>query len=229
MLGLALAWAGDVLEVRGGGRREGVEEGGGCSKRGVTHGGRSTWCTRGRSAELFHRYSICSLSVAESRRDISASGYLLYFSGYYYHSSFVAPPAVVMYFPPPFLAVLGAHSGCPSFLSGFARSHCLFSTVIRALSFRRRCIYIHMGGSRAVRSSLGIHYPRSFVPGDLLPPLPPRSGRRVLVHLSRGSADYLCGRCRCHSPTSTTSTSPLLRPRPSTSPTRAPPPLSQLH
>jgi hypothetical protein len=52
---------------------------------------------------------------------------------------------------------------------------------------------IHMGRSRAVRSSLGIHYPCSFVPRDLLPALPPRSGRRVLFHLCGGSADSFVG------------------------------------
>ncbi|KAJ7792868.1 hypothetical protein B0H14DRAFT_3889612 [Mycena olivaceomarginata] len=44
----------------------------------------------------------------------------------------------------------------------------------------------------------------------LLSALPPRSRRRVLVHLCGGSADYLWGRCRCHRPTSTTTTLPLL-------------------
>jgi hypothetical protein len=35
---------------------------------------------------------------------------------------------------------------------------------------------LHMGRSRAVRSSLGMQYPCSFVLGVLLLALPPRSG-----------------------------------------------------
>ncbi|KAJ7825446.1 hypothetical protein B0H13DRAFT_326315 [Mycena leptocephala] len=107
----------------------------------MTRGGRSMWCTWRRSAE----HSICPLSVAESRRDISASGYLLYFSGYYYHSSFAAPGR------------------------GFARSRCLFWTASFsptlfscALPFRPGCIYIWVDPARFARPSEST---RGFTPG----------------------------------------------------------------
>jgi hypothetical protein len=171
----------------------------------VTHRGRSTWCTRRRSAELFHRYSIYSLSVAEVRllcrylKFRPCSSVSLASSTYFhvrkfalfmilYHSSFVAAPDVVSYFPLPFLAVLGSFwiyfflvrfrvLALP-FLDGF-----LFSDSVAPSPSN--------GRSRAVRSSLGIRYLRSFVPGVLFPAFPPRLGRRVLLHPCRGNAGYL--------------------------------------
>ncbi|KAJ7925798.1 hypothetical protein B0H13DRAFT_1974439 [Mycena leptocephala] len=122
MLGLALAWAGGVLEVRGKGHGEG----------GV---GRSssfaTRCDALSHVEIFPRTDICSISSDTiTTRHSSRPGYAF-------------------------------HALALPFWDGF-----LFSDSVFVRPPLPTGLHIHMGRSRAARSSLGIH--RSF-PGFYSP------------------------------------------------------------
>ncbi|KAF8215420.1 hypothetical protein K438DRAFT_2124371 [Mycena galopus ATCC 62051] len=94
------------------------------------------------------------------------------------------------------------HSSFPDVIS---RGHAAFlgltfsDSVFGCPPYRRR-IYISRG-------SLVLWNP--LLTTRAFPAFPPRSRRKVLLHLP-----VLCGRCRCHRPRSTITTSPMLRPRP---------------
>ncbi|KAJ7712185.1 hypothetical protein B0H14DRAFT_3638772 [Mycena olivaceomarginata] len=134
------------------------------------------------------------------------SGYLLYFPGYYNHPSFVTPPDVFRTLVLPVLDGL------------------FFSDSVFARSLLPTALHVHMGRSRAVRSSLGIHYPiPALVRPETHPPRSLRTRDEGCSFIFAGAARIIFGgrRCYCHRPTSTTAAPPLPRPRPSTSPTRA--------